>query len=68
MADPEPASRRNLRLIARALLVVGAIVFLVGDRFLAAFAHINFFLAMVIGILSGLLLMVVGYLINKSLR
>jgi uncharacterized membrane protein len=57
-----------MRLVARALIAIGAVVFLFGDRFLADFAHINFFLAMVIGILSGLFLMMVGYLINKSLK
>ncbi|HEU5352425.1 MAG TPA: hypothetical protein VFU55_12590 [Terracidiphilus sp.] len=75
MADPKPASpgispgtsSGVMRVLARALLVVGALVFLFGDRLLAAAAHINFFLAMVIGFISGLLLMIVGYLIHKSL-
>lgn len=68
MADPKPTSRRIVRLGARALIFVGACDFVFGDRFLARIEHINFFLAMVQGILSGLFLMIVGYLIVKSLK
>ncbi|HEU5457597.1 MAG TPA: hypothetical protein VFU68_03180 [Terracidiphilus sp.] len=68
MPETHSPSRRILDFCARALIVIGAIVFLLGDRFLADFANISFFLALVIGILSGLLLMIAGYLINKSLK
>jgi hypothetical protein len=67
MAETPSPRRRIVRWGARTLVVVGALVFVFGDRFLAEFAHINFFLAMVAGILSGLFLMIVGYLIHKSL-
>ena len=63
---PNP-SRPRLRLAARALIALGALIFLFGDRALAAYANINFFLALVIGVLSGLFLMILGYLIHKSL-
>ncbi len=44
-------------------MAIGACVFLVGDKFLEAFARFNFLSAEIIGILSGILLCAAGYAI-----
>ena len=42
------------------LLLVGAAVFFVGDKFLYEIKHVNFFLSAAIGILGGVLVMLLG--------
>ncbi len=48
------------------MMVLGVLVFLLGDRFLEDFAHFGFVLGEVVGILSGLLLCVLGFAIGKT--
>ena len=49
-----------VRAFSRALLWLGAIVFLVGGKFLYEIKHLNFFSAEVIGIVIGLSVMLIG--------
>jgi len=56
----------KIQLLSKLLMVLGGLVFLVGDKFLEAFLHFGFVLGEVAGILSGLLLCTLGFAIGKS--
>src|ERR1700722_6856963 len=58
-----PQHAAPLRYLSKLLMAIGACVFLVGDKFLEAFARFNFLSAEIIGILSGILLCAAGYAI-----
>jgi hypothetical protein len=49
-----------LRGCSRLLLLAGAAVFFVGDKFLYEIKHVNFFVSAVVGILGGSLVMLLG--------
>jgi hypothetical protein len=49
-----------LRGCSRLLLLVGAAVFFVGDKFLYEIKHVNFFVSAAVGILGGSLVMLLG--------
>ncbi len=57
---------RIVHFLSRLMMVLGVLVFLLGDRFLEDFAHFGFVLGEVVGILSGLLLCVLGFAIGKT--
>lgn len=56
----------TLQLLSKVLMVIGGLVFLLGDRFLREIMHFNFLLAEVVGILTGLFLCALGFAIGKS--
>jgi len=61
MADSrQPVLQRIIRVCSRLLLLVGAAVFFVGDKFLYEIKHVNLFVSEVVGVLGGVLLMLLG--------
>lgn len=56
----QPVIRKMLRGCSRLLLLVGAAVFFVGDKFLYEIKHVNFFISAAVGILGGSLVMLLG--------
>jgi hypothetical protein len=57
---------RTIQLFSKLLMVLGGLVFLIGDRFLEGFAHFSFVTSEAIGIVSGLLLCGLAYSIGTS--
>jgi hypothetical protein len=55
-----------IQFLSKVLMVIGLLVFLFGDRLLREIMHFDFLLGEAIGILSGLLLCVLGFAIGKS--
>lgn len=67
MADSaQPVLKRIIRGCSRVLLWAGAVVFLIGDAFLYEIKHVDFSVSLAVGVLSGLLLMLVGYGIGMA--
>jgi hypothetical protein len=61
MADSGKSTLQMIiRGCSRLLLLVGAVVFFFGDRFLREIEHVNVLASEAIGILGGVLLMVLG--------
>lgn len=56
----------TIQFLSKVLMVIGGLVFLLGDRFLRNVMHFGFLTGEVIGILSGLLLCALGFAIGKS--
>jgi hypothetical protein len=56
----QPVIEKMLRGCSRLLLLVGAAVFFVGDKFLYEIKHVNFFISAAVGILGGSLVMLLG--------
>jgi hypothetical protein len=56
----QPVLRRIILGASRPLLLVGALVFCVGDKFLYEIKHMNFLVSEAVGILGGVLLMLMG--------
>lgn len=56
----------TIQFLSKVLMVIGALVFLFGDRFLREILHFGFLLGEVVGIVSGLLLFALGFAIGKS--
>lgn len=56
----------TIRFLSKLLIVIGGLVFLVGDKFLQNFFHFGFVIGEVVGIFSGLLLCALGFAIGKS--
>jgi hypothetical protein len=56
----QPILQRIIRGCSRLLLLVGAVVFLVGGKFLYEIKHVNFLVSETIGIVGGVLLMLMG--------
>jgi hypothetical protein len=61
-----PTGVRIVQFLSKLLMVLGACVFVLGDKFLDEFAHFHFVTGEVVGILSGLLLCAVGFAIGAS--
>lgn len=67
----QPVLQRIIQGCSRFLLFVGAVIFLVGDRFLHEIKHVDFLFSEVAGILAGVLLMLLGAgiaVVSKSPR
>ena len=56
----QPVLQRIIRGCSRLLLLMGAAVFFVADKFLYEIKHVNFLISMVVGIFGGVLLMLLG--------
>ena len=56
----------TIQFLSKALMTIGGLVFLFGDRFLREILHFDFLLGEVVGILSGVLLCSLGFVIGKS--
>jgi hypothetical protein len=56
----QPVLQRIIRGCSRLLLLVGAMVFFVGDKFLYEIKHVNFLVSEAVGIFGGVLLMLMG--------
>jgi hypothetical protein len=57
-----------LQTFSKVVTVLGAATFLVGDRALREFAKFSFASAEVVGILSGVLIMGLGYVIGQAAK
>ena len=64
-APEQPVRQTIIRSCSRVLLLVGAVIFLVGGKFLYEIKHVNFATAETAGILGGVLLMLLGAAIAK---
>jgi hypothetical protein len=61
MGDPRQPFRQSIiRVCSRALLWIGAAVFLIGGKFLYEIRHVNFAFSETVGIVGGVLLMLLG--------
>jgi hypothetical protein len=56
----QPVLQRIIRGSSRPLLLVGALVFCVGGKFLYELKHVNFLVSEAVGIFGGVLLMLIG--------
>jgi hypothetical protein len=64
--SPKSAGVATVQFLSRVLIVIGGLIFLLGDRFLRNNMHFDFLKGEVIGILSGLLLCALGFAVGKS--
>ncbi|WP_109484975.1 hypothetical protein [Occallatibacter savannae] len=63
--SPQSARVAAIQFLAKALMVIGVLVFLLGDRFLRNVMHLDFWAGEAIGILSGLLLCAIGFALGN---
>ena len=64
----QPAQQWIAKVFSCVLIYTGAAVFLLGDKFLHQFEHLNFFASEFIGILAGVLLMLLGAGADKAFK
>ena len=65
MNDSARPSPKALNVLGNLLVVTGALVFFVGDRFLREASHWDFWNAEIVGIGSGVVLVMLGGLLSK---
>ena len=57
---PQTATMRAMQVLSKMFLVLGALIFLIGDKFLRAFFKVDFITAEFVGIGLGLAICLIG--------